>query len=164
MKNLIVTLLLLTYNFAFGQSDKGLEVVQSFVNEVFLPGNFDHNLYQKHIRYYNGYSPSNKEEFVKYLDDIRFLSENFFNNQVSNKDELKIIDITRNGKYIDEYIQADKILPASKVFIVLEGKKLITTIILDKDNDIISFLGNMSKTDARFDPSYLTINLKDIQN
>jgi len=157
MKNLIIILLLLTYNFAFGQKDKEKEIVKSFVDEIIIPGNFNLDLYQKHIRYYNGLSPSDTVLFNSYIRGLESMTVNIFTNRVKNKNDVKIIDITGNTEAIKKYIKDIIVLPSYKLYRVAESDDSpFLIIILDKNDNIISFISALNKSsDQRSRPLFL---------
>lgn len=159
MRNFVTFILILSFNISFGQNAK--RMVESFVNDVILSNNFSPDVYQKYIHHYNGYSPADTAEFNKYINGIQFLTINSINSYVGDKKDIRIIDITANKKEIKNYIQDHKILPSYKAYAVFKNDELITVVVLDKKDDIVSFFSNLTKTDRRHDPHFLTVNHKD---
>jgi len=155
---IILLINLLLYNYGFSQTEP-IEV-KSFVNDILLNENYDMDLYQKYIHYYNGHLKTNNKEFEKYLTGIKLYTLHSITKEITNKNDVKIIDLTNNKDIIKKYIRDDYILPSYSIYGVFEKEKFITHIILDDKGNIISFLTALNKNAPMpSHPFLLNVNL-----
>lgn len=155
MTKLIVFISFLFHNYCFSQTE--IEHVKSFVNDILLNENYDISMYQKHIHYYNQHSKEDKEEFEKYLQDMKFLTLNFVTKRIIDKNNINVIDITDDKEIVKAHLQDDSILSSYRIYGVFENKKFITAVIVDDKKNIISFLTSLTKDKSK-PPNPLFLN------
>lgn len=128
---------------------------EEFSKEILQKSDYNFRTYSKYIKFYNEVSETNHREFDEYFKKIKFMSINSVNTKLVGQ-KIEIINISANSTLINKYLNLkNRNINSLKIFLIMTGKQFVTAIIINEEDDIISFFSKISKNDSRHTPWFL---------
>ena len=150
--NLSLVLCLMNIQFVKAQTD--IEFLTKFSKNILSNRQFDFKDYKEYVSYFNDYnSQSDSIEIKKYFNNIKTIVDSHIGNNIINQEHLKI------GRIINDSDLKSKFLlrqgEGLKYYELKENSKLITYIVLNSKNEIVSFFCSVNKKNEKCSPFYL---------
>lgn len=127
--------------------------LNDFKRDILLDENYSLTTYEKYINHYNNISYKNEKEFQDYFSNIKFLSTNQISKNIKDVNKLKFINISNNTDSINKYLSiTNRNIAGYHIYLVCYNNNLLSSIIYNDKNEIISFFSKLNKKNNKIIP------------
>lgn len=135
--------------------------INEFIDNIIVKEDFDFNEYSKYVHYYNNIDLNDKDNFQKYFGNVKLLTKNSVGILLKHSKGIKIKEVRNDDKNLKEYVDLKGCNFSNyKKFMIYNNDKFVTLVLLNDDNEIVSYFSKLNKKNNKHIPWLLNVNMK----